>query len=228
MDLSFLPKYWAYFNYGVLVTIMISVSVVFFGTLIGVLVTLIKRSHVKPLTWGVNLYVWIFRGTPMMVQIMIAFAWMHFNNMPTIGFGVLDLDFSRLLPGIIIISLNSGAYISEIVRAGIEAVPKGQLEAAYSLGIRPQNAMRYVILPQAFKNILPALGNEFITIIKDSALLQTIGVMELWNGAQSVVTATYSPISPLLVAAFYYLMVTTVMAQLLAVLERHMAQGGNH
>ncbi|HEP1492899.1 Octopine transport system permease protein occM [Streptococcus pyogenes] len=228
MDLSFLPKYWAYFNYGVLVTIMISVSVVFFGTLIGVLVTLIKRSHVKPLTWGVNLYVWIFRGTPMVVQIMIAFAWMHFNNMPTIGFGVLDLDFSRLLPGIIIISLNSGAYISEIVRAGIEAVPKGQLEAAYSLGIRPQNAMRYVILPQAFKNILPALGNEFITIIKDSALLQTIGVMELWNGAQSVVTATYSPISPLLVAAFYYLMVTTVMAQLLAVLERHMAQGGNH
>ncbi|HER0773728.1 TPA: amino acid ABC transporter permease [Streptococcus pyogenes] len=228
MDLSFLPKYWAYFNYGVLVTIMISVSVVFFGTLIGVLVTLIKRSHVKPLTWVVNLYVWIFRGTPMVVQIMIAFAWMHFNNMPTIGFGVSDLDFSRLLPGIIIISLNSGAYISEIVRAGIEAVPKGQLEAAYSLGIRPQNAMRYVILPQAFKNILPALGNEFITIIKDSALLQTIGVMELWNGAQSVVTATYSPISPLLVAAFYYLMVTTVMAQLLAVLERHMAQGGNH
>lgn len=228
MDLSFLPKYWAYFNYGVLVTIMISVSVVFFGTLIGVLVTLIKRSHVKPLTWVVNLYVWIFRGTPMVVQIMIAFAWMHFNNMPTIGFGVLDLDFSRLLPGIIIISLNSGAYISEIVRAGIEAVPKGQLETAYSLGIRPQNAMRYVILPQAFKNILPALGNEFITIIKDSAFLQTIGVMELWNGAQSVVTATYSPISPLLVAAFYYLMVTTVMAQLLAVLERHMAQGGNH
>ncbi|HHL0851920.1 TPA: amino acid ABC transporter permease [Streptococcus pyogenes] len=228
MDLSFLPKYWAYFNYGVLVTIMISISVVFFGTLIGVLVTLIKRSHVKPLTWVVNLYVWIFRGTPMVVQIMIAFAWMHFNNMPTIGFGVLDLDFSRLLPGIIIISLNSGAYISEIVRAGIETVPKGQLEAAYSLGIRPQNAMRYVILPQAFKNILPALGNEFITIIKDSALLQTIGVMELWNGAQSVVTATYSPISPLLVAAFYYLMITTVMAQLLAVLERHMAQGGNH
>lgn len=228
MDLSFLPKYWAYFNYGVLVTIMISASVVFFGTIIGVLVTLIKRTQIKPLTWLVNTYVWIFRGTPMVVQIMIAFAWMHFNQMPTIGFGVLNLDFSRLLPGIIIISLNSGAYISEIVRAGIEAVPKEQLEAAYSLGIRPRNAMRYVILPQAFKNILPALGNEFITIIKDSALLQTIGVMELWNGAQSVATATYSPIAPLLVAAFYYLMVTTVLSQLLAVLERRMAQGGNH
>lgn len=225
MNFSFLPEYWAYFNYGVIVTIMISVCVVFFGTIIGVLITFVKRSSFTPLKWLANFYVWIFRGTPMVVQIMIAFAWMHFNNMPTVNFGVLDLDFSRLLPGIIIFSLNSGAYISEIVRAGIEAVPKGQLEAAYSLGIRPKNAMRYVILPQAFKNILPALGNEFITIIKDSALLQTIGVMELWNGAQTVVTSTYLPITPLLFAAFYYLMVTTVLSYLLTILEKKMGQG---
>lgn len=225
MNFSFLPEYWAYFNYGVIVTIMISACVVFFGTIIGVLITFVKRSSFTPLKWLANFYVWIFRGTPMVVQIMIAFAWMHFNNMPTVNFGVLDLDFSRLLPGIIIISLNSGAYISEIVRAGIEAVPKGQLEAAYSLGIRPKNVMRYVILPQAFKNILPALGNEFITIIKDSALLQTIGVMELWNGAQTVVTSTYLPITPLLFAAFYYLMVTTVLSYLLTILENKMGQG---
>lgn len=225
MNFSFLPEYWTYFNYGVIVTIMISACVVFFGTIIGVLITFVKRSSFTPLKWLANFYVWIFRGTPMVVQIMIAFAWMHFNNMPTVNFGVLDLDFSRLLPGIIIISLNSGAYISEIVRAGIEAVPKGQLEAAYSLGIRPKNAMRYVILPQAFKNILPALGNEFITIIKDSALLQTIGVMELWNGAQTVVTSTYLPITPLLFAAFYYLMVTTVLSYLLTILENKMGQG---
>ena len=228
MDLSFLPKYWAYFNYGVLVTIMISACVVFFGTIIGILVALVKRTNIKILNWIASFYVWVFRGTPMVVQIMIAFAWMHFNNAPTIGFGVLDLDFSRLLPGIIIISLNSGAYISEIVRAGIEAVPKGQLEAAYSLGIRPVNAMRYVILPQALKNILPALGNEFITIIKDSSLLQTIGVMELWNGAQSVVTATYTTVEPLLFAAFYYLMLTTVLSFALKSLEKRMAQGGKH
>ena len=228
MDFSFLPKYWAYFNYGVLVTIMISACVVFFGTIIGILVALVKRTNIKILNWIASFYVWVFRGTPMVVQIMIAFAWMHFNNAPTIGFGVLDLDFSRLLPGIIIISLNSGAYISEIVRAGIEAVPKGQLEAAYSLGIRPVNAMRYVILPQALKNILPALGNEFITIIKDSSLLQTIGVMELWNGAQSVVTATYTTVEPLLFAAFYYLMLTTVLSFALKSLEKRMAQGGKH
>ena len=225
MDFSFLSKYWAYFNYGVLVTIMISVCVVFFGTIIGVLVALIKRSRIKVLDWLVSFYVWIFRGTPMVVQIMISFVLLHFTNMPIVKFGVLDLDFSRLLPGIIVLSLNSGAYISEVVRAGIEAVPKGQLEAAYSLGIKPVNAMRYVILPQAFKNILPALGNEFITIIKDSSLLQTIGVMELWNGAQSVVTATYLPLTPLLFGAFYYLMVTTLMSALVKLLENRFGKG---
>ena len=206
MDFSFLSKYWAYFNYGVLVA-------------------LIKRSRIKVLDWLVSFYVWIFRGTPMVVQIMISFVLLHFTNMPIVKFGVLDLDFSRLLPGIIVLSLNSGAYISEVVRAGIEAVPKGQLEAAYSLGIKPVNAMRYVILPQAFKNILPALGNEFITIIKDSSLLQTIGVMELWNGAQSVVTATYLPLTPLLFGAFYYLMVTTLMSALVKLLENRFGKG---
>ena len=229
MDFSFLPKYWAYFNYGVLVTIMISACVVFFGTIIGILVALVKRTNIKVLNWIASFYVWVFRGTSdgcsnhdcLCLDAL-------FNNAPIVGFGVLDLDFSRLLPGIIIISLNSGAYISEIVRAGIEAVPKGQLEAAYSLGIRPVNAMRYVILPQALKNILPALGNEFITIIKDSSLLQTIGVMELWNGAQSVVTATYLPITPLLFAAFYYLMVTTVMSFLVKRLEKRMGNGGSN
>ncbi|EMB85050.1 amino acid ABC transporter permease [Streptococcus mutans] len=225
MDFSFLSKYWAYFNYGVLVTIMISACVVFLGTIIGVLVALIKRSRIKVLDWLVSFYVWIFRGTPMVVQIMISFVLLHFTNMPIVKFGVLDLDFSRLLPGIIVLSLNSGAYISEVVRAGIEAVPKGQLEAAYSLGIKPVNAMRYVILPQAFKNILPALGNEFITIIKDSSLLQTIGVMELWNGAQSVVTATYLPLTPLLFGAFYYLMVTTLMSALVKLLENRFGKG---
>lgn len=228
MNFSFLPEYWSYFNYGVLVTIMISACVVFFGTIIGILVALAKRTNSKILNAITSFYVWVFRGTPMVVQIMISFAWMHFNNAPIIGFGVLNLDFSRLLPGIIIISLNSGAYISEIVRAGIEAVPNGQLEAAYSLGIRPVNAMRYVILPQALKNILPALGNEFITIIKDSSLLQTIGVMELWSGAQSVVTATYLPVTPLLFAAFYYLMVTTVLSFLLKQLEKRMGNGARN
>lgn len=102
---------------------------------------------------------------------------------------------------------------------------QGQLEAAYSLGIRPKNAMRYVILPQAVKNILPALGNEFITIIKDSSLLSAIGVMELWNGATTVSTTTYLPLTPLLFAAFYYLIMTSILTVALKAFEKHMGQG---
>ncbi|HGS0586759.1 TPA: amino acid ABC transporter permease [Streptococcus pneumoniae] len=228
MNFSFLPKYLPYFNYGAVVTILISICVIFLGTILGVVLAFGQRSKFKPLVWLANLYVWIFRGTPMMVQIMIAFALMHINA-PTIQIGILGVDFSRLIPGILIISMNSGAYVSETVRAGINAVPKGQLEAAYSLGIRPKNAMRYVILPQAIKNILPALGNEFITIIKDSSLLSAIGVMELWNGATTVSTTTYLPLTPLLTpllfAAFYYLIMTSILTVALKAFEKHMGQG---
>ena len=224
MNFSFLPKYLPYFNYGALITVLISILVVCLGTIIGVLLAFAPRSRFKPLVWFANVYVWIFRGTPMMVQIMITFALMHINA-PTIQVGILGVDLSRLIPGILIISMNSGAYVSETVRAGINAVPKGQLEAAYSLGIRPKNAMRYVILPQAIKNILPALGNEFITIIKDSSLLSAIGVMELWNGATTVATTTYLPLTPLLFAAFYYLIMTSVLTVALKAFEKHIGQG---
>ena len=224
MNFSFLPKYLPYFNYGALITVVISILVVFFGTILGVLLAFAQRSRFKPFVWFANIYVWIFRGTPMMVQIMIAFALMHIDA-PTIQVGILGVDLSRLIPGILIISMNSGAYVSETVRAGINAVPKGQLEAAYSLGIRPKNAMRYVILPQAIKNILPALGNEFITIIKDSSLLSTIGVMELWNGATTVATTTYLPLTPLLFAAFYYLIMTSVLTVALKAFENYIGQG---
>ena len=224
MNFSFLPKYLPYFNYGAIVTIIISILVVFLGTILGVLLAFAQRSKIKPLVWFANLYIWVFRGTPMMVQIMIAFALMHISA-PTIQIGILDVDLTRLIPGIIIISMNSGAYVSETVRAGINAVPKGQLEAAYSLGIRPKNAMRYVILPQAVKNILPALGNEFITIIKDSSLLSAIGVMELWNGATTVATTTYLPLTPLLFAAFYYLIMTSVLTVALKAFENYIGQG---
>ena len=210
MNFSFLPKYLPYFNYGAVVTVLISICVVFLGTILGVVLAFGQRSKFKLLVWLANLYVWIFRGTPMMVQIMIAFALMHINA-PTIQVGILGVDLSRLIPGILIISMNSGAYVSETVRAGINAVPKGQLEAAYSLGIRPKNAMRYVILPQAIKNILPALGNEFITIIKDSSLLSAIGVMELSErSSQQFLQTTYLPLTPLLFAAFYYLIMTSI------------------
>ena len=161
----------------------------------------------------------------MVVQIMIAFAMMHIVA-PTFRIGILTVDMTRLIPGIIIIGMNSGAYVSETVRAGINAVPKGQLEAAYSLGIRPKEAMRYVIMPQAIKNILPALGNEFVTIVKDSSLLSTIGVMELWNGATTVASTTYITREPLLFAAAYYLLMTSVLTLAIQAYEKKLNKGG--
>ncbi len=226
MDFSFLPKYLAYFNYGAIVTLIIAFLAVLFGSILGVLLALGQRSKYPLLVWLVNIYVWVFRGTPMLVQIMIAFGMMHIVA-PTFQLGILSVDLTRLIPGIIIISMNSGAYVSETVRAGINAVPKGQLEAAYSLGIRPRQAMRYVIMPQAIKNILPALGNEFVTIVKDSSLLSTIGVMELWNGATTVSTTTYLPLTPLLFAAAYYLLMTSILTLGIQYFEKKLNKEGH-
>ncbi|MBF0777193.1 amino acid ABC transporter permease [Streptococcus cuniculi] len=225
MDFSFLPKYWDYFNYGEIVTLMIAALVVFFGSILGLILAFAQRSKFRPLAWLANIYVWIFRGTPMVVQIMIAFAVMNITA-PTFELGILSVDLSRLLPGIIVISMNSGAYVSETVRAGINAVPKGQLEAAYSLGIRPFEAMKSVIMPQAVKNILPALGNEFVTILKDSSLLSTIGVIELWNSATTVASTTYLTLSPLLFAAAYYLVMTSVLTLAIQAFEKRLSKGG--
>lgn len=227
MNFSFLPEFWGYFNYGAIITLFVAICVVFFGSILGVLLAFAQRSRFRPLAWLANIYIWIFRGTPMVVQIMIAFTIMHIAA-PTIQLGILDVDLSRLLPGIITISMNSGAYVSETVRAGINAVPKGQLEAAYSLGIRPAQAMRSVIMPQAIKNILPALGNEFITIVKDSSLLSTIGVMELWNGAMTVQSTTYVPLTPLLFAAFYYLIMTSILTLVMQFFEKSLNKGEHH
>lgn len=225
MNLSFLPKYWPYFNYGAVVTLIVALCVVILGSILGVLIAFAQRSRFRPLVWLAKTYVWIFRGTPMVVQIMIAFAMMHIAA-PSFRLGILTVDMTRLIPGIIIIGMNSGAYVSETVRAGINAVPKGQLEAAYSLGIRPKEAMRYVVMPQAIKNILPALGNEFVTIVKDSSLLSTIGVMELWNGATTVASTTYITLEPLLFAAAYYLLMTSVLTLAIQAYEKKLNKGG--
>lgn len=225
MNFSFLPTYWPYFHYGALVTLIIAASVVFFGSILGLALALAQQSKLAPVRLLANAYVWIFRGTPMVVQIMIAFA-VTTIAAPTFQLGVLSVDLSRLLPGIMVISMNSGAYVSETIRSGLNAVPKGQVEAAYSLGLRPFQTMRYVVMPQAIRTILPSLGNEFITIVKDSSLLSTIGVMELWNGATTVATTTYLTLTPLLFAAVYYLMMTSILTLAMRGLEKMWNKGG--
>lgn len=225
MSFSFIDKFLPYFNDGLIVTLIISAFVVVFGTVLGTLIALGKLSKVPVLRWFANAYIEIFRGTPMLVQIMIGFQVLGKMPLPEFQLGILTEDLSRLVPGIIVLSMNSGAYVAEIVRSGINAVPKGQTEAAYSLGIRPRQAMLKVILPQAIRNILPALGNEFVTIIKDSSLLATIGVMELYNGAQTTSSTTYQSLSPWLLVAVYYFVVTFITSRLINLLEKKLGKG---
>lgn len=225
MSFSFIDKFLPYFNDGLIVTLIISAFVVVFGTILGTLIALGKLSKISILRWFANAYIEIFRGTPMLVQIMIGFQVLGKMPLPEFQLGILTEDLSRLVPGIIVLSMNSGAYVAEIVRSGINAVPKGQTEAAYSLGIRPRQTMIKVILPQAIRNILPALGNEFVTIIKDSSLLATIGVMELYNGAQTTSSTTYQSLSPWLLVAVYYFVVTFITSRLINLLEKKLGKG---
>lgn len=225
MSFNFIDKFLPYFNDGLIVTLLISAFVVMFGTILGTLIALAKLSSVKILRWLANVYIEVFRGTPMLVQIMIGFQVLGKMPLPEFQLGILTEDLSRLVPGIIVLSMNSGAYVAEIVRSGINAVPKGQTEAAYSLGIRPNQTMMKVILPQAIRNILPALGNEFVTIIKDSSLLATIGVMELYNGAQTTSSTTYQSLSPWLLVAVYYFVVTFITSRLINLLEKKLGKG---
>ena len=226
MDFSFLSKYLSYFVSGASITVIISLATVCLGTLIGLAMALLKLSKHKPLNWFANIYIEVLRGTPMLLQITIGFLILQgFFPSNDLNVGVLSVSINRLFPGMIVLSLNSGAYVAEIIRGGITAVNFGQTEAAHSLGLRPAQTMRYVILPQALRNILPPVGNEFITLIKDSSLLATIGINELMGSAQIVVSNSYIPLEPLIVAAALYFVMTFITSRLLNLWERKLGKG---
>ena len=226
MNFSFLDKYLSYFVSGAGITVIISLVTVCLGTLIGLAMALLKLSKHKPLNWLANIYIEVLSGTPMLLQITIGFLILQgFFPSKDLDVGVLTVSLSRLFPGMIVLSLNSGAYVAEIIRGGITAVNYGQTEAAHSLGLRPAQTMRYVILPQALRNILPPLGNEFITLIKDSSLLATIGINELMGSAQIVVSNSYIPLEPLIVAAAVYFVMTFITSRLVNLWEKKLGKG---
>ena len=221
-----MDKYLSYFVSGAGITVIISLVTVCLGTLIGLAMALLKLSKHKPLNWLANIYIEVLRGTPMLLQITIGFLILQgFFPSKDLDVGVLTVSLSRLFPGMIVLSLNSGAYVAEIIRGGITAVNYGQTEAAHSLGLRPAQTMRYVILPQALRNILPPLGNEFITLIKDSSLLATIGINELMGSAQIVVSNSYIPLEPLIVAAAVYFVMTFITSRLVNLWEKKLGKG---
>lgn len=156
-------NYYQYFLRGTRTTILISLLTVFCGSILGCLIAFMRLSKFRPLEKFASIYITVIRGTPMLVQLYIVCYQLDFISYPT---GTLfGVDLERALPCIIALSINSSAYVAEIIRAGIRAVDKGQMEGARSCGMTNAQGMRYVVMPQAVKNILPAIGNEFVTMV---------------------------------------------------------------
>lgn len=213
MNFSFLEKYYGYFLRGAEITVVLAFFAVFIGTVLGLFLTLLRRSKVKIISFIATAYVEFVRGTPLLVQIYIIYI-----GLPKL----IGIDFPDLTVGAIALALNSSAYVSEIIRAGIEAVDKGQMEAARSLGMNERMAMFQVVIPQAFKNILPALGNEFISVIKESSMVSVIGVAELMYNANTVKGNTALGLEPVVVAAIIYFIMTFTLTRVLGYVERRM------
>lgn len=213
MNFTFLDKYSNYYIKGAEITIILALCAVLFGTILGLLLTLIRRSKIKPISILATAYVEFVRGTPLLVQIYIIYI-----GLPNLT----GLDMSDMAVGIVALSLNSAAYVSEIIRAGIEAVDKGQMEASRSLGMTQGQAMIDIIIPQAFKNILPALGNEFISVIKESSMVSVIGVAELMYNAGIVRGNTALGLEPVIVAAVFYFVITFTLTRCLGFVERRL------
>ncbi|WP_315078246.1 amino acid ABC transporter permease [uncultured Clostridium sp.] len=213
MNFTFLEKYYGYFLSGAEITIVLAFFAVLFGTIMGLGLTFLRRSKFKILRIIGTAYVEFVRGTPLLVQIYIIYI-----GLPKL----IGIDLSDITTGAIALALNSSAYVSEIIRAGIEAVDKGQMEAARSLGMNQKTAMFNIIIPQAFKNILPALGNEFISVIKESSMVSVIGVAELMYNANTVKGNTALGLEPVIVAAIVYFIITFTLTRALGYVERRM------
>lgn len=214
MNFSFLGKYTPMFIDGTITTVSISFFALLFGVIIGLIICLAKISKNKVFNILASIYIEVIRGTPVMVQISIVYF-----GLPQIG-----IDFpSEFVAAAFTLSINSGAYVAEILRSGIQSVDNGQMEASRSLGLNYWNTMRYIIVPQAIKNVLPALGNEFISLVKESSIISIIGVVELMFVAGQVRNTTYIALEPFIVAAAIYLVLTFTLSRLVGLLEKKMS-----
>jgi His/Glu/Gln/Arg/opine family amino acid ABC transporter permease subunit len=215
-------NYYQYFLRGTRTTIVVSLVTVFFGTVVGCLIALLRISKFKPLSGFAKLYVTVLRGTPLLVQLYIVYYQLNFIPYPDGTF--LGVELARVIPCIIALSLNSGAYVAEIIRAGIQAVDFGQTEAALSCGMTFGQSMRYIILPQAVKNILPAIGNEFVTMVKETSIIQYLGISDLMYNNGIVVTSTYNPLPCYYISALIYLTLNVVLGKGLNIFEMRLKQ----
>ena len=207
--MELITKYWPLFLEGATTTVLLSFFSVIVGVGCGTLMALARLSTNKFLSKAAKVYIDIIRGTPLLVQLYLVY------------FGLATvLDLNDFVSGVIAVSVNTTAYIAEIIRSGIQSVDKGQMEAARSMGMPKGMAMRQIILPQAMKNILPAIGNEFATLIKETSIVSLIGIHDLMYSSDTVRGATFTVFIPLLMTAFLYFVMTTTIAFFMDKLER--------
>ncbi len=250
-NFSKIMPYAQLFGQGLLVTVLLSLFTVVIGFCIALVLALMRMSNVRPfrflgidkdghrrehgalaaiskfnpLDFLATAYVEILRSTPVIVQIFIiyygVFSLIELPAFQMFGF----IKFNRFFPGVVALGMNSGAYLCEIIRAGIQSIDGGQTEAARSLGLSQAQNLKYIILPQALKNILPAIANEFVVIIKESAITYTIGVQDIMSAVNAVKGATFVIIEPLLVATAIYFCLCFPTSKLIAYFERRMSHG---
>ena len=250
-NFSKIAPYAQLFRQGLLVTVLLSLFTVVIGFCLALILALMRMSNFRPLRFlGIDkdghqreggallaiskfnpldflatAYVEILRSTPVIVQIFIiyfgVFSMIELPNFQLFGF----IKFNRFFPGVVALGMNSGAYLCEIIRAGIQSIDGGQTEAARSLGLSQTQNLRHIILPQALKNILPAIANDFVVIIKESAITYTIGVQDIMSAVNAVKGATFVIIEPLLVATAIYFCLCFPTSKLIAYFERRMSHG---
>ncbi len=201
-------------------TIIITVFALLIGVVIGVIVALIRVNYQQqkkrgPVLWILNfvsgLYLTVIRGTPMVVQLMIMYFVIWASGAP-------------IMIAIVSFGLNSGAYVAEVIRSGIQSVDRGQREAGRSLGLSSRQTMVYIILPQAFKNVAPAIFNEFIVLLKETSVAGYVGIMDLTKGGDIIRSITYDAFPPLIVVAAIYLIIVIFLTQILHVIEGRLAK----
>ena len=224
-NFSFLPKYGVFFVQGVEYTLLLAIVSVSLAVIPAMLLALMRLSRNKVVKTISGAYIAVFRSTPMLVQLSIIyfglFGVISIPRVTILGF----VDLSRFIPGVVALALNSSAYVAEIFRAGILAVDAGQMEAARSLGLSKWQGMKLVVLPQAIKNVLPALANEVVTMVKESSICSMLGMEELMFGAKAVASATYVSLAPYTLAALIYFCINYPASKAIEAVERRMRRG---
>ena len=223
-NFSFLPAYAGYFLQGLAYTLLLAVVSVALAVIPALLLALMRLSKNKFIKSISGAYIALFRSTPLLVQLSIIyfglFGVISIPRVTILGF----VDLSRFIPGVVALALNSSAYVAEIFRAGILAVDKGQTEAGRSLGLSAWTTMRLIVLPQALKNVLPALGNEFISLLKETSIVGYIAIVDLTKAAGLVRARTFDAFFPLICVALVYLALVLLLSAVQKRLERRMRE----